>query len=308
MAQKRILSLGRAAVRLDSVIGRFPMPNEEITSYSRCSIVLEGSGTACALASRFLGAESLLCSGVGDDLFGQKMIETFRDHGVETRFLFPFKGDRTTLAMHFREKGGALRRIFFEGAGEHLTTDEVEHAFLSFPDAAIASSELPRELVKTASLTAAEKKIPLFFLELDEVRPLEGGAFLYAVSSEKALRLTGDRTLSDAACMKACIRIAEFTPFSYCVIFLPNGGIFLYDGRYGKIHSGFSSEPIDEEGCDEAFLSALAVETAGGRTLAEALPFAFAARALTGAQPGYMESLPDRDEVELLLKNAKPME
>lgn len=308
MPQKRILSLGRAAVRLDSVITRFPLDREEVTSYSRCSTVLEGAGLGSALASRFLGAEALLCSGVGEDLFGQKMIGILREHGVDTRFLFPFKGDRTSLAMHFREKGGGARRICFEGAGEHLSPDEIEHAFLSFPDAAIATSELSRELSQTAARLANEKEIPLFYRELEEVRPLGSPVFLYAIPVDRALRLTGDRTLSDAACMKACIRIAGIVEYTRAILFLPNGGVFLYDGRYGKILSGLPSEPIDEEGCDDAFLAALAVATAEGKDFSEALRFAFAAKALAGAQPGYMESLPDRDEVELLLNKTASME
>ena len=105
MSQKRILSLGRAAIRLDSVISRFPLPNEEITSFSRCNTVPEGCGTACALASRFLGAQALLCSGVGEDLFGQKMTAILREHGVETRFLLPCTSGKRTA----RRAGSFLR-------------------------------------------------------------------------------------------------------------------------------------------------------------------------------------------------------
>jgi len=306
MAKKRILSIGKAAVRLDSVMARFPMKNEEVSSFSRLNLALEGGGLAGALSSAFLGAESLICSAAGDDLYGEKLGAILRSNGVDTRFLFSFKGDRTSLAMHFREKEGGVRRIYYEGAAEHLSEEEIEHAFLAFPDAAIVSSDLPPELIPVSARLANENSVPLFYHEGAGVRPLGAPAYLYAASSRSAMTLTGDRTLSDAVCMKACIRISEMIRAEHILLFLPGGGVFHYDGRYGNVLPSLPSEPIDEEGGKDVFLSALAVEICGGKSLSDALPFAFAAKALAEAQVGFMESFPDRDEVELLLKKRTP--
>ena len=306
MAKKRILSVGKAAVRLDSVLSRFPQKNEEITSFSRLNLALEGGGLAGALASSFLGAESLLCSATGDDLYGERLARILKEHGVDTRFLFSFKGDRTSLALHFREKEGGIRRIYYEGAAEHLSADEIEHAFLSLPDGVILSSDLSPDLIPAAARLAAEKEIPLFYLEEGEIRPLGAPAEVYAADFRSAMALTGDRTLSDGVCMKACIRITELIEAKNCLLFLPGGGVFHYDGRYGNILPSLPAEPIDEEGGKEVFLAALAVECTGGKPIAEAFPFAFAAKALAEAQVGFMESFPDRDEAELLMKKRMP--
>lgn len=304
MAKKRILCFGSAGVRLDAAISAFPAKGEEIRSFSRYSLLPEGSGLALAMAAQFLGAEALLCAGVGDDFFGERLRALCREHGLDTRFLFPFKGERTTLALHFRESGAA-RRIYFEGAGEQLSQEEAEQAFLSLPDALLCSSELSGVVLPYVLGLAAKKETRVFYRENDEVHALPSPVFCYAVELEKALRLTGEKLHSDAACMRCAIKIAELVQTRYTLLFLPSGGIFLYDGTYGKILPPLPADPLDPEGAQEVFLAAFAVELLAGAPVQSAVSFAFAAKALTEAQRGYMESFPDRDEVQFLLRKSQ---
>ena len=291
-------------MRLDAAVSAFPAKGEEIRSFSRYSLLPEGSGLALALAAQFLGAEALLCAGVGEDLYGERLRSICRGHGLDTRFLFSFRGERTSLALHFREKN-AVRRLYFEGAGEHLSEEEVEQAFLSLPDALLCSSELDSAVLPFVLKLAEKKATKVFYRETGEVRPLTSPVFCYAVDAEKALRLTGDPFHSDSACMKSAIKIAQLVQTKYTVLFLPSGGIFLYDGTYGKILPPLPTEPLDPEGAKEVFLSAFAVELLSGESVQNAVSFAFAAKALTEAQRGYMESFPDRDEVLFLLRKSK---
>lgn len=278
MAESRLLIVGQANMELRMSLSRFPAAGESLVSDGSFRFVPGGRGANSALCASALGTDSLLCTRVGNDLNGRTLKGFYESHGVDTRFVKLDRNRATPLLQTVQEQGQNTRNLLFSGAFSALSDEDLDDAFMAFPDGVLTSFESNEHLFRRTAALAAESGIPLF---VDGTRP----SFEYPASMPRleAIVLGEAETYAYTDifpdCLdnyvRACIRLNAKINSHYFLIRLKGRGTYFTDGKYSEIISTpeFATETTDDS---DVFCAALATELIRNKNITEAVRVASA--------------------------------
>ena len=298
---KRILVTGSSNIDLMLSTPYIPAPGETMISDGAYAFTSGGKGANTAVAVSNLGAEAVFCSRVGDDAYGDKLLELFASKGIDTRFIRVDRLEQTGLAVVLLEKGGTNRIVVYPGANKKINESDIEAAFGAYPDAVMTQFEINREAIVTAARTAAYEGLP-FFVDAGPADPefplgkLER-VEVFSPNENETEILTGIRPNSLDNCLRASMALCSKVDIRYVVLKLGARGCYVYDGKYCDLVSPYDVNAVDTTAAGDAFTAALAVEYLNSGDIISAARFANAVGALTVTRPGSLASIPTRDEV-----------
>ncbi len=302
---KRILVAGSSNIDLLLNTPYIPAPGETMVSEGNYAFTPGGKGANTAVAVASLGESAVLCSRVGDDAYGDRLIALFKEKGVDTRFVKADRLEQTGLSVVMLEKSGANRVISFKGANRKICEADVENAFSCYPDAVISQLEINPEAIVNAARLAADDGIK-FFLDAGPARanfPLEKLERVEVLSPNETETeiLTGIRPNSLENCLRASIALCNRVDIGYVVLKLGSRGCYVYDGKYCDLISPFDVPVADKTAAGDVFTAALTVEYLRTNDILKAAKFANAAGALAVSRHGAIASVPTLEEVNALL-------
>ena len=133
-----------------------------------------GKGANQAVAAAKLGADVLMVSAVGDDMFGKGALENFKQNKIDTSRVNVIEGVATGEATIIVEASGQNRILIYKGANDKLTpellmqaTDDLKKCGLI-----VLQLEIPLETVYAAIDFANENKIPVLLNPAPAVKNL----------------------------------------------------------------------------------------------------------------------------------------
>lgn len=302
---KRILVAGSSNIDLLLNTPYIPAPGETMVSEGNYAFTPGGKGANTAVAVASLGENAVLCSRVGDDAYGDRLIALFKEKGVDTRFVKADRLEQTGLSVVMLEKSGANRVISFKGANRRISESDIENAFSSYPDAIITQLEINPDAIVNAARLAADDGIK-FFLDAGPARanfPLEKLERVEVLSPNETETeiLTGIRPNSLENCLRASIALCNRVDIGYVVLKLGSRGCYVYDGKYCDLISPFDVPVADKTAAGDVFTAALTVEYLRTNDILKAARFANAAGALTVSKHGAIASIPTLEEVNALM-------
>lgn len=301
MATYDVCGVGCCAWDLVSVVDRYPGADEKV---SLQELKQMGGGLAATAMSAVaaLGGRSAIFGIVGDDDFGQKILEAFRREGVAIHGLQVQPGVRTHFAFCVAEKGTGHRAIFYmNGSYRRMEAGDLDVQAVCDCRALLIDHHHLWAAVEAAR-HARERGIPIVG---DIERQHEGArAFLEAVTHpivpERFVRAcTGQDDLAAGA--------AELLALGADVLIVTQGSrgatAFTPDG---SIHQpAFPIAPVvDTTGAGDVYHGAFAYGLALGYDLERNLAFSAAAAALSCRGLGGRGALPTMAEVEKLLRTS----
>lgn len=303
----RVVVVG--SLNMDLVIrsARIPRPGETILGGEFHSVP-GGKGANQAVAAARLGAAVSMVGRVGNDAFGEQLLENLAADRIDHTFVLRDASSATGVALIVVDDAGQNSIVVASGANMTLSPSDVDAAAdaLAAGDALLLQLESPLEsVIRAAELAHAEGvtiilnpapacPLPEKLLALADV--------LVPNESEAAL-LTGMPVGSqaEAAAASAALRGAGV---STVILTLGGRGALLADDEGSRVYAAFDVEPVDTTAAGDAFVAGLAVALAEGRTLDEAVQWANAAGALATTRLGAQPSLPTRLALEQLLADS----
>jgi fructokinase len=297
----------------------------EVETFSRRA---GGAPANVAVALARLGRPSWFWTRVGEDPFGDYLVETLREYGVPHRFVERDPRAKTALAFVSHDEDGERAFTFYRdgtadtrvepGGVPDETLDGVDWVY-------VGGVVLAAEPGRTATLDLARRATdsdctvvfdpnarPELWRSDDENRagsdadgvPESVDEMLDLANVVKAtpedLATAGFDAESPEALAKA---ICERGPHTV-LLTLGGAGAFAYAteqalwGAGAASHGGYDVDPVDTTGAGDAFTASALVALAEGETsLSEVLGFANAVAAVTTTAPGAMTALPTREEV-----------
>lgn len=307
--KSRILVVGSSNIDFVCRMDRVPVQGETMISNDNYAFVPGGKGANTAVAAARLGGDVVFCTRVGDDSYGEQLIEKYSSEGIDTRFVSLDRGARTGLAVIMVEGSGHNRIVVYPGANMNLDEDDVDSAFTTYPDALLLQLETDRETV-VAATRFARKKGAKVFLDAGPVTPdfpLEQLSNLEVLSpNETETRiLTGITPNSSDNCLRACVALMNRVPCKYVVLKLGDRGCFVYDGTHCHHLAPLeisTDEIVDTTAAGDAFTAALAVRyMENGNDIIDACEFANAVGGYVVTKPGAIPSLPTIRELKAFL-------
>lgn len=310
MTDRPVISIGEILVDLIAPAG------SSLLDASELGIRDGGAPANVGVALARLSVPSQMRAVVGDDPFGERLVERLRVEGVDVSRVRTAAGQPTTLALAWSDERGDGHFRLHRHADRLLSPDDVTRESLEGAEAIVAGSvamcaEPSRSAVLTALRHAGELGVPVVVdlnirpgqVPMDELRmsaaALISAATVLKLSVDDARHLWGATTIEEVA--SALDRfdpaVAVITDGSRGAALRTAGGLVRRDA--------FEVDAVEPTGAGDAFTAAFV-----SRMIARSwdgadegdLRFAMAAGALATTRPGAMDGLPSRGEIEAFLR------
>ena len=284
-------------------VERRPEPGETVTD-ARLATHNGGKGANQAAAVALLGGDVILLGRVGDDGFGEPLVEALADKGVDTSLLQAAPDSSTGTAFITVTPDGENAITVAPGANRRLAPEDVDAASYSIGEARVlvAQMEVPREVVLRAVEVAAEKNTrPLVNLAppfevprtlLEKLDPL-------VVNEHEAAFLLGEKVEGIDGALSAAPELLALGPKS-AVITVGEAGAVFSDGESTEHVPAPKVGVVDTTGAGDAFVGALAARLAREESLRDAVAYAVRAGAAAVTEEGAQGALPTPETVEAL--------
>ena len=306
VAKKRILTLGRCYMELGMTMQALPKEGEQVNSEGRYGFSGGGSGLLSAIGIARMGVDSMLCARVGNDVYGNRLRSLLESSGVSVRHVTVDKKSPTSLKVTLVPELQRHSSVFYDGAAALLSAENVEEAFVSYPDALVLCGDLPFALERTAAEFAQDDDLPVFLKVPmhSPDRPLHSLGRLKAavLGEEEIASYTGSKPDSVADYLQASIKLSSRIRADYFLFDLGARGTYVTDGKYSDMIAPVPATFVDRNGAPECFLAALSARYLFDGDMKNAASYARAASALCGAKTGTVGSLPTLALVEELLE------
>ena len=205
---KKIGVVGSNMVDLITYVNRMPGPGETLEAPA-FEMGCGGKGANQAVAAARLGADVMMVTRVGEDVFADNTIRNLESFGVDTRHVVKVAGKSSGVAPIFVEQSGENSILIVKGANADLLPAEVDKAAADLKQCGLIlmQMEVPVETVYHTIELAAQNGIETILnpapaaanLDPERIRQV---TFLVPNESELAL-LSGLPTETDEAIITA---------------------------------------------------------------------------------------------------------
>jgi ribokinase len=301
MSNASVVVVGSSNMDVFCYTDRLPEPGETLIG-ERYRMALGGKGANQAVAARLLGAEVTLVGRVGDDLFGQRMLDNFRSYGMTQDHIQVDAEAGSGVAVILVDKQAENILVVVPGANMRIAPADVGAAagVIRAADALVMQLEIPPDAIQRA-VDIAHEGDTLCVLNPAPARPLPDAILekvdLLTPNQIEAKMLTGIPAHTLEGAVAAGRALLDKGVQSVIITLGARGALIVRPGETTLVE-GVSVDAVDTTGAGDAFTAGLAVGLAEGKTLEQATRFANLAGALSATKPGAMPSLPTRDEVE----------
>ena len=299
------------SLNMDLVVrtDRLPRPGETVMGRD-FEAIPGGKGANQAIAAARLGGRVAMVGKVGSDEFGNRLCQELALAGIYDGFVTRDADAPTGVALITVETGGQNSIVVAPGANMRVSPADVNAAaeLIGCAQIMLLQLECPLETVVHAAELAHRHGLTVI-LNPAPALPLPP-ALLRTVNllipNETETALLAGRPISTAAEVESAARALSALGPGRVIVTLGEKGALLA-GLQGTTHvPAFAVDAVDATAAGDAFMGALAVALAEGHSLPDAMRWGNAAGALTASKAGAQTSLPSRDAVESLLRDARP--
>ncbi|MFW6005946.1 MAG: ribokinase [Candidatus Bipolaricaulota bacterium] len=299
----KVSVLGSVNMDLVARVNRFPRPGETLkgTSFDR---VPGGKGANQAVAASRLGGDVSFFGLVGQDGFGQKLLENLDENGVDTESM-QTRNCSTGLAMIQVDNYGENQIVIIPGANGKVDEEYVDRSVEAILDSDVLLLQLEIPFKTTSylleRLNEAKGNSPVVILDPAPARDLSE-LTLSAVDYLIPNREEADQLIPGEGRGNLESEILNRGVRGLVITQGEEGSSFISKEERFEV-PGFSVEVADTTAAGDAFAGAFAVEQSCGNNMRKCLEFANAAGAIAASRDGAQPSLPGRDQILNLTKS-----
>ncbi len=284
-------------------VERRPNPGETVTN-AELSTGSGGKGANQAAAAALLRASVTFLGRVGDDEFGEPLVQALGEKGIDTSLVKQVSGESTGAAFITLTPDGENAITVAPGANRSLTPEDADAASEAIGDARVlvAQMEIPVETVLRAVEISAKRGTralvnlaPTFEVPRELLEKLDP---LVVNEHEAAFLLGGEVEGVDGA-LSAASKLLSLGPQS-AVVTIGEAGAVCASGESSRHLPTPKVDVVDTTGAGDAFVGALAARLARDAPLEDAVAYAVRAGAAAVTKVGAQGALPTPDVVETL--------
>jgi len=299
----KILVVGSLNMDLVVRVPHTPMPGETVLG-GDFETFPGGKGANQAVAAARMGGDVTMVGRVGNDDFGDTLIECLVNNKVKTTYVIKDAEASTGIAMIAVASNGENSIVVASGANSDVSVDDVNNArdLMRESDILLMQLECPLEAVSEAVdlAKAYDLKVVLNPAPAQQLSETLLSNVAYLTPNQKELQMLTGEEDDD----KAIKKLFDWGVKNLIITLGPNGTRVVTEDM-DKHLPAVEITAVDTTGAGDAFNGALAVALAEGNPLLQAVQYGMAAGALSATKRGAQPSLPTRDEVEQLLKAQK---
>jgi ribokinase len=256
---------------------RLPQPGETVlgNGFTQAG---GGKGANQAVAAARLGLSVRLVAAVGEDAYGNQLVDDLAREGVDVSCVRRLSGSQTGTALIVVDQVGENTIVVSPGANLQLSLDGIE---LADPDAVLCQLEVPVEVVARA----AQRSRGLFCLNASPMTDLPG-----ELVSRCDLVIVNESEYKSAGGQLDGCRLVALTQGA-------SGAVLLRQGSEIARAKSPSVDAVDTVGAGDAFAAAMVAGLITHGDPVAALELACRAGALAVTRNGAQASLPFKEEL-----------
>lgn len=293
----KIAVIGSNMVDLITYIDRMPAQGETLEAPG-FALGCGGKGANQAVAAAKLGADVLMLTKVGDDMFADNTLANFQRFGIDTRYVQRVPGVSSGVAPIFVQADSHNSILIVKGANAHLVPADIDGAAQALRECSliVLQLEINVDTVYHAIEFGRAHNIPVLLnpapalsgLSREHLSHLD---FLVPNESELAL-ITGQVVDSPASAHKAAQTLVA-DGIRHVIVTLGQQGA-LYVGEEGEFQiPGLSVAARDTTGAGDAFIGCFIHHWSRDRDIRAAMTQAVAYSACSVTGLGTQTSYPD---------------
>jgi ribokinase len=294
------------SLNMDLVIRapRIPQPGETIIG-GAFHTVPGGKGANQAVAAARLGAHVAMVGRVGNDPYGEVLLQSLSEAGVDGNCVTQDNEASTGVALIVVDDNGQNSIVVASGANMRLAPSDVERAEASIAasDALVLQLECPLQTVMRAAEIAHRHGV-IVVLNPAPARSLPAELLAHLdvlIPNESEAMLLTNTPLTERFEAKSVAGLLLNQGVGAVVITLGARGALVAREEGTELIPAFPVEPVDTTAAGDAFVAGFAVAMANGKSLPEAVRWGNGAGALAATRLGAQSSLPQLVELERFL-------
>jgi ribokinase len=268
-----------------------------------------GKGANQAVAAARLNGQVTFITKIGDDVFGKKSIQLYKDEGIDTSNISVDENLPSGVALITVDDNGENCIVVASGANAALNPADIRQAEMALGKASIilVQLEIPLETVKYIAEFAVINSIR-FLLNPAPACPLTddliSAVSIITPNKKEAEMLTGCN-ITDINTAKQAAKILADKGIKTVVITLgTDGALILMNDNFIEVPA-LSVSAVDTTAAGDIFNGALAVAISEQQDTEQAVQFANHAAAISVTRLGAQASAPHRNEVEALMNRIR---
>ncbi|MGM8365947.1 ribokinase [Virgibacillus sp. W0181] len=302
MKQSQITVVG--SLNMDLVVETQRIPRQGETVLGKSFTTLSGGkGNNQAVACARLGAEVTLIGCVGEDIYGEQLIQNLKNEGVITEHIIEVPETSTGIAS-ITVNNGENQIIVVPGANHHLTPDNLQdkEEVIKQSDIILVQLEIPLETVIKTIEIAEFHRIPVVLNPAPSMTLPDKllDKVTYITPNEHELKKMFQE---DEVSTQSFEEILARFPEKIVMTKGKKGAYFIdIDGKLVH-HPSYPVQVVDTTGAGDSFNAGLVVKLSVGENISEATKFAVAVGALSVTKFGAQHGMPTMKQVKRFMEN-----
>lgn len=289
------------SLNMDLVVhtNRHPKPGETLLG-SNFQTFPGGKGANQAVAAARAGGQVCMIGRVGDDAFGNVLLENITRDGIDASQVRRTPQASSGVALITLDAAGQNTIVVASGANGLFTPQDVLESESVFENAAALLLQLETPLDTVAQAVNLARKYNIRVILNPAPARILPSKFLaevdYLIPNENELAfMTGVQGISlGLDSLSGLVGKAV-------IVTLGGNGVMVADRRKRHHLAGHTVNVIDTVAAGDAFVGAFAVALAEGKNALDAAAFGNAAGAITVTRAGAQPSIPTRSEINKFL-------
>lgn len=259
---RRIAVVGSNMTDLVTSIIRMPAPGETLEAPA-FAMGFGGKGANQAVAAARLGADVLMVTKVGDDVFGQSTIKNLKENGVDISHVGTVAGQSSGVAPIFVDETGENSILIIKGANNDLKPADIDAAAEDLKQCSLIlmQLEVPLETVYYTLQFADKHGIETILNPAPaapDLDPAKVTTATFVVPNESELALmTGLPTSTDGE-IEAAARSLIAKGIRTVIVTLGSRGARLITAGESTLIEPVKVTPKDTTGAGDAFIGSFA--------------------------------------------------
>lgn len=266
-----------------------------------------GKGANQAVAASKLGGSVDFLGMVGEDIYGEKALESIKKGGVNTDSIKRLRDTSTGIAVISVDSKGDNNIIVIQGANNEIDKEYIENNknLIEKSDIIVIQLEIPLETVRY-TLETAKKLGKTTILNPAPAGQIGDDILKYVdilIPNEHELRrITEMEVKNDETLVKAAEVLVE-KGIEKLIVTLGESGVMYMDKEGYKLYPGYKVDVVDTTAAGDSFIGGFVSSYAEGENVGKAIEIGQKTAALCVQKKGAQVAMPSREEVEKFWKN-----
>ena len=260
-----------------------------------------GKGANQAVAVAKLGLPVSLIGKVGNDVFGDELLENLNRETVDTSMIVRHEGPSGVAFIYVFEQTSENHIIVISGSNKEVKSNQISDKELSTSDVLISQLEVPPSEIEDLFIRAKNSgtyrmlnAAPALEISKNLIRETD-----LLVMNESELENLSERSVDreNIDSIAEAIKVLNLKTTQSITVTLGSKGVYVYTNQKGDFIDGHKIEAVDTTGSGDCFIGALATHYLKSNDLLDSVNFANKAAALSVTKRGASASMPTLEEV-----------